>query len=132
MLVQDMKQRVVLGGGNRHFEDVTDKIRHHGAAAAPLRVKGYDIAERHVVGEVKIPVPLRLTIKSGRSVAFCPILPAITIDQGDPAKELISLIEQPAIVVEILHAHFKSAPAQSVQKFRSDGVSLFGDDLKGG
>src|ERR1700691_5490638 len=32
MLVQDVKQRIILNGSKRQFEDVSDKVGHNGAA----------------------------------------------------------------------------------------------------
>ena len=47
-------------------------------------------------------------------------------------QELQGIVEQAAIVVQVLHADFKSSRAQAVQVFRRDRVPAFGNHLKGG
>src|SRR5438552_14294325 len=58
-----MKECVVLGRGQRKFENVADEVGQHGAAAARLRIQVRDIGNRHVVGKLQRVVPLQVPIE---------------------------------------------------------------------
>src|ERR1035441_4003044 len=78
-LIQNMEQHVVLRGGDREFQDVVDKIRHHGAAATMLGIKVRHIGHRHVEGKIKSVVPLRFSVKHRRTKSLGLVLKCVAI-----------------------------------------------------
>src|ERR1039458_2663905 len=87
---------------------------------------------RHVVGEIKIRVPLLPAVQNSGPEARRPKSPSIFVDFFRPSRKLTSVVVQPAVVVQILNIDFEAASADRVQKFLAHFIPIFGDDLKRG
>src|SRR2546426_8938399 len=63
IIIQDMKERVILSCGEGQLQNFVDKEGHYGAAAAPLGIQMRDIGNRHVVGKIQRVEPLWIAVE---------------------------------------------------------------------
>src|SRR5215472_17908905 len=63
VIVQDVKQRVVLRDRNRQLHKFLDEIWHHRTASASLRIEMPDVRYGRIVRKVECVVPFLITIE---------------------------------------------------------------------
>src|SRR5437016_1926809 len=69
IVVQYLEERIILSSGKGQFEDLSDKKRHHCAAAAALRLQMGNIWHGHVVGKLVCVVPIEIAVHDSRTEA---------------------------------------------------------------
>src|ERR1035437_5168322 len=63
VIIQDVKQRIILHQHYWNFKNVADEPRQRRTAAAWLRIEMADARYRHVIGETKSAEPVRVSIE---------------------------------------------------------------------
>src|SRR5579863_2351291 len=109
IVIQDVKQGIVLGDCDWQLDKLADKIRHHGATTATLRIKMRNVRNGSVIGKIEGVVPLLIAIENRRSKPFCPKMVLVGIYLLSPLEELFFVAEEMAVVIQIVNCHFKSA-----------------------
>src|SRR6266403_3766356 len=127
---QDVEEGIILGGRQRELEDVTDKERHHRAAASSLSLQVFNTGHRHVVGEVEQLEPVGIPIQGARTESKSAKLSPPVIDAFGALLEAFVVREEAAIVVQIVDVDLEPAGANAVEETRSDGVTPFRYELK--
>src|SRR5258707_861870 len=62
IVIQNMKERIILSGSERKLEDFANEIRHNRATATAQRFQMGDVWNRHVVRKVKGIIPVFISI----------------------------------------------------------------------
>ena len=131
VVVQDMKQGVVLRRGHRYFQHLADKVRHHRAATAPLRIEVRDVRHRHVVFKIEQVIPELVAIEHSRSKTRRAKLLAIRIDLGRALDKTFPVPEQVSVMIQIVDDNLETAIPNRLQECRGHVVPLLRDDLEG-
>src|SRR5208283_5157995 len=111
VVIENLKERVVLRARHRKLNDLSNEIRHDGAATASLRVEMGHVGNRHIIGELESVIPVRVAVEDAGSKALGAILPGIVVDALRSAQKLRMLSVQTAVVLQIVNVHFE-APAR--------------------
>src|SRR5438045_6814626 len=127
-----MEERVILGGDNRYFQNVPDKVRLCGAAAAGLRVEVPDIRNGHIVGIFKGVIPIEIAVENAGAVTLGLKFSSVLVNAGDTIKKLPAVAKEIAIVIEIMNINFEAALTQIIQEGVGNLITAFRDELKGG
>src|ERR1700674_5422708 len=106
-----MKQRIVLCRCYGKFENVADKVRHHGAAAAALRIHVSSVRNRHVKGKCQGVIPIGISVKDSGSESVCTVLRTVPIDEIGTPQEFLSIIKEAPIMIQVLDSDLKSPGA---------------------
>src|SRR5215469_11099872 len=107
--VQDVEESVILNRCYRKLQRVSDKKRHHCTAAPLLGIQRRYVGKRHIVRKIERVVPFRFTVQHGGAEASRAKFARILIDDFGAAQKFLLLVKEPAIVIQILDHHFKSA-----------------------
>src|SRR6266853_3081972 len=126
MLLQNMKQRVVLRRSERELQCISNKKWHHGTTAAPLTFQVANIWNRHVVGEIQGFKPLRIPVEDSGTEPRCMVFPCVSIDSLGALQEYLPIAEQEAIVVQVVNVYFKSAVPNAAEEVRRHWILSFG------
>src|SRR5262249_8716304 len=86
--LKNIKKRVILRGGKRQFEDISDEVRKYRAAAAALRFQVAGIGNRHVILEFQFVEPFDVPIEDGGAKTTRAVIAAILVDELDPRAEV--------------------------------------------
>src|SRR5690349_13241979 len=107
IVLQDMKEAVVLGQGYRKLRHPTGKrIRYHRAAAATLSFKPGDIRKRHVVGKNHVLKPVGFSVKNRRAESFGSEANGVVVDLSGAFQEFRSISKEIPFVIESLDIDF--------------------------
>ncbi len=118
-----MVEAVVLRGHDGKFKDAADEERLGGATAAGLRLEMAGIGDGHIVGKIEGVVPIEIAIEDAGTIAGSAELPDAGVDARGAAKEFIAILEEVAIMIEVVDIDFKSALAKERQKSLGDLVA---------
>ncbi len=130
--LKDVVEAVILGGHDRKFQDAADEEGLGGATAAGLRFEMAGIGDGHIVGKIEGVIPIEIAIEDAGTIAGGAELPDAGIDARGAAKKLIAILEEIAIVIEVVDIDFKSAFAKEREETPGDVVALGRNKLEGG
>src|SRR5579859_2640674 len=88
VITQNVEERVVLRAGHGKLDDVSDKVWHHRAAAATLRIEMCHVGNRHVIGELESVVPVCVTVEDTGAKPLGAVFPCVFVDALRTAQEL--------------------------------------------
>src|SRR5579859_2776780 len=131
ILIENVKKGVVLSGGDRQFQDLADKVRHHGTTAAALWIEMRCIGHGHVVRKIECVVPCEIAIEGSRAKPEGAEGPAVLINAADPLEEQGLADKQLSVVIQIVHIDFKPSRTKVREKRGTKGVALLRNQLKG-
>src|SRR6267378_4841482 len=132
VVLQYVKERIVLSSCEREFQDLPDEIGHYGATTAPQRLQMSNIRNRHVIRKLEQLVPFLLPIHRPGTKPVCAEPAKIAVDAGSPASELCSLQVKASVVIQIVDIEFAPSASDSMDIFVLHFITLFRDDLVGG
>jgi hypothetical protein len=89
------------------------------------------IGNRHIVGDVKVVVPLHVSIHARRSESFGSKILNILVDVLSLPQESCPVSEEVSIMVKPMHVDFKLPLPNELEQVHRYWVSLFWHDLKG-
>src|ERR1044071_656483 len=104
-----MKQRIILNGCQRHFDDLADEIRHDRAATTTLWFKMRDIGDRHVERDIQLFEPFLLA-QHGAGTKTLGLQPAqVPVDLCCALGKLLSVVEKITVVVQVVEIGLESS-----------------------
>src|SRR5271156_961974 len=109
MIIHDIEQRIILGGGERQFQNFPDKKRHHRTATAALRLQMSHGRYGHIVGKLVRIVPLEIAVHDSCTEPSSAKLFDVFINFLGSLQECVALVVESAVMAQIMHVDFTSA-----------------------
>src|ERR1700678_244228 len=130
IVVQDLKERIILTGRQRYLQYFADEIGENGATTSTLRLKMSHVGHGHVVGHFISVVPIQVAIHHSRAETVGGEFFYVTINFLGPLQEQLALLIELAIVIEVVDVEFESAATDEGNVFVGNFVALFRDNLE--
>src|SRR5882762_7408099 len=124
-----MKERIILCGCQRKFDDFAYEIRHHRATAAAQWFEVCDVRNGHIVRKFEDVVPILLSIHGPGAKALSLVLVHVAVDFCRPARKFHTLSEETTIVIQVVDIEFTSAASDSGDILGRNLVTLLWDNL---
>src|SRR5689334_21820975 len=131
VLIENVKEGVVLSGGNRQFQDFAHEVWHYGTASAALWIQMRCIGHGHVVRKIEGVVPCEIAIEGSRAKPEGTKGPAVMINAASPLEELRLARKEPSVMIQIVDIDFKPSGANLLHKRWAKSVAFFRNQLKG-
>src|SRR5689334_16384548 len=91
-----------------------------------------DIRNGHIEGKLKCVIPSGFAVKHGRTKAFRAIRVCIAVDETGPAHEFFPVIEEAAVMVQVLDHDFETPILDGLEKSRTYLIAILGNDSESG
>src|ERR1700737_798835 len=90
IVVENMEERIILGGGERQLDYFTDKVRHHRAASASHGFKMSDIGDRHIIRKFEDVVPILIPIHGPRAKTLAIVFAHVFINFSSAPDKFVA------------------------------------------
>src|SRR5262249_12489379 len=132
VVVENVKERIVLECRKRQLDDVSDEIRHHGAAPATLWLEMRNVGDGHVIRELERAVPLLFAVHRTRPEPVALEFPCVPVDLLCPLEECRSTVEEVPVVIQIVKVDFEATCAQRRGELTPGALPSLRNELKRG
>ena len=130
ILIENMKEGIVLGGRHRQLQDPSEEEGHHRATAAPLCLQMADRGNRHVVRKIQGPEAIEVAVEHpGTKTLGFPVF-AVSVDSPGAKQKLFLVVEQVSVVIQIVDIDFKPARTNFLKKRPRHPIAAFGNNLE--
>src|SRR6266853_7017870 len=111
-----MEESIILRGRYRQLQDSADEVRHHGAAAAALRIQMRHVGNRHVIRKLECVKPVGVAVEDSGAKPPSPITLRVVVDALRAPQEPAAIVKKVAVMIQVVNVDLKPSLPDEEQK----------------